>query len=89
MKLSQIILKEEKNCGCGQTPCITYGVNEDRGVSRDMLIKLVHNIGPDRFAEIITDLKDENLQDQIVAAFNMYKKDGSSFIDPDILKEKR
>ena len=89
MKLSQIILKEEKNCGCGQTPCITYGVNEEKGVSREILLKLVNNIGPDRFAEIITDLKDENLQDQIVAAFKMYKKDGSSFIDPDILKEKK
>ena len=55
-------------------------------MSREILIKLVHNIGPDRFAEIITDLKDENLQDQIVAAFNMYTKDGSEFIKPDLLK---
>lgn len=24
------VLKEEKNCGCGQTPCKTYSINEDR-----------------------------------------------------------
>jgi len=65
-------------------------VNEEKGVSRRILIKLVHDIGPERFAEIIEDLKDENLQDQIVAAFNMYTdEDGSEFIKPDILKEAR
>ena len=91
MKLSKIILKEEKNCGCGQTPCITYGVNEaSGGVSRSILIKLVHDLGAQRFADIITDLRDENLQDQIVDAFGMHKdEEGSEFIKPDILREKK
>ena len=60
------------------------------GVSRQILIKLVHDIGPERFAEIIEDLKDENLQDQIVAAFNMYTdEEGTEWIKPDILREAR
>jgi hypothetical protein len=89
MKLSDIILKEEKNCGCGQTPCKTYGIDEaSGGKSRQTLIKLVHDIGADRFSEIITDLKDENIQDQIVAAFNIYTdKKGTEWIKPDLLKE--
>ena len=65
-------------------------VNEEKGVSRRKLIKLVHDLGPERFADIIADLRDENIQDQIVAAFNMYTdEDGSEFIKPDILKEAR
>ena len=64
-------------------------VNEEKGVSRGILLKLINNIGPDRFAEIIADLKDENLQDQIVAAMNMYSKDGTDYIKPDILNEAR
>jgi len=60
------------------------------GVSRQILIKLVHDIGPERFADIIADLKDENLQDQIVAAFNMYTdEEGTEWIKPDILREAR
>ena len=59
------------------------------GVSRSILIKLVHDIGAQRFADIITDLRDENLQDQIVDAFGLYKdEEGSEFMKPDILKEK-
>lgn len=60
------------------------------GVSRSILIKLIHDIGADRFADIIADLKDENLQDQIVAAFGLYKdEEGSEWMKPDILKEAR
>ena len=60
------------------------------GVSRSILIKLVHDIGAQRFADIITDLRDENLQDQIVAAFGLYKdEEGSEFMKPDILREAR
>jgi hypothetical protein len=62
-------------------------LNEEKGVSRRILIKLIHDIGPERFADIIADLKDENLQDQIVAKFNMYTKDGTEWIRPDILRE--
>jgi hypothetical protein len=64
-------------------------VNEEKGVSRDILLRLINNIGPDRFSEIITDLRDENLQDQIVAAMNMYTKDGTDYIKPDVLNEAR
>ena len=60
------------------------------GVSRSILIKLIHDMGADRFADIIADLRDENLQDQIVAAFGIYKdEEGSEFIKPDILREAR
>ena len=60
------------------------------GVSRSILIKLIHDMGAQRFADIIADLRDENLQDQIVAAFGIYKdEEGSEFIKPDILKEAR
>ena len=60
------------------------------GVSRSILIKLIHDIGAQRFADIIADLRDENLQDQIVAAFGLYKdEEGSEFMKPDILREAR
>ena len=60
------------------------------GVSRSILIKLIHDLGAERFADIIADLRDENLQDQIVAAFGIYKdEEGSEFIKPDILREAR
>ena len=64
-------------------------INEEKGVSRDILLRLINNIGPDRFADIIADLRDENLQDQIVAAMNMYTKDGTDYIKPDVLNEAR
>ena len=60
------------------------------GVSRSIFIKLIHDIGAQRFADIIADLRDENLQDQIVAAFGLYKdEEGSEFMKPDILREAR
>ena len=60
------------------------------GVSRSILIKLIHDLGAERFADIIADLRDENLQDQIVAAFGLYKdEEGSEFMKPDILREAR
>jgi hypothetical protein len=60
------------------------------GISRSILIKLIHDIGAQRFADIIADLRDENLQDQIVAAFGLYKdEEGSEFMKPDILREAR
>ena len=66
-------------------------VNEaSGGPSRSILIKLIHDMGAQRFADIIADLRDENLQDQIVAAFGIYKdEEGSEFIKPDILREAR
>jgi len=65
-------------------------INEEKGVSRGILIKLIHDIGPERFADVLADLKDENLQDQIVAAFNMYTdEEGTDWIKPDVLNEAR
>ena len=34
-KKGKVRLKEEKNCGCGQDPCITYGVTEGRKKKKD------------------------------------------------------
>ena len=77
MKLSDIILNENIDEASG-------------GPSRSVLIKLIHDMGAQRFADIIADLRDENLQDQIVAAFGIYKdEEGSEFIKPDILREAR
>ena len=32
--------KEEKNCGCGQTPCKTYGVKESTDLNEEMMFKV-------------------------------------------------
>ena len=75
MKLSDIILNENIDEASG-------------GPSRSILIKLIHDMGAQRFADIIADLRDENLQDQIVDAFGIYKdEEGSEFIKPDVLRE--
>ena len=87
MKLSKIIL--EQNCGCGQDPCKTYGINERLNVSRDKLNRLAHNIGLEKFAHVILDLADENILDDIVEAMNFSEKDGTEYYNPDILKEKK
>ena len=68
---------------------IKEDINEEKGVSRNILLRLINNLGPNKFAEVIADLRDENLQDQIVAAFNMYSKDGTDYIKPDVLNEAR
>jgi hypothetical protein len=82
MKLSQIILKEEKNCGCGQTPCITYGVNEEKNYSRSRLMKLANAMGPEAFTDAIIDMKDENVQDMILDELGFYEDDkGQLFTD--------
>jgi len=46
MKLTDILLNEEKNCGCGQTPCKTYGVNEELGAAKKGLEAILHKVGP-------------------------------------------
>ena len=64
------ILSEEPNCGCGQTPCITYGgVNEELEVSKKYLTKIADKVGESVFAQMILNLRDENVQDEIVSAF--------------------
>lgn len=89
MKLTDILLNEQKNCGCGQTPCKTYGVNEELNVSRNRLDKLAHNIGFEEFAKVILSLADENILDDIVDAMNFSEKDGTSYYNPDVLKEEK
>jgi|TARA_Y100000389_G_scaffold187496_1_gene208942 hypothetical protein len=32
--------KEEKNCGCGQTPCKTHGVKESTDLNEEMMFKV-------------------------------------------------
>jgi len=56
-------------------------------ISRRRLIQFVHDIGAERFADIICDLRDENIQDQIVDAMNFHEKDGGEWYNPDVLRD--
>ena len=78
MKLTDVILKEQ-NCGCGQTPCKTYGINEELNVSRNKLSDFYVKVGGRNFAAAIIDIADENVLDDIVAALNFREKDGVSY----------
>ena len=78
MKLSDVILKEQ-NCGCGQTPCKTYGINEELNVSRNKLSDFYVKVGGRNFAAAIIDIPDENVLDDIVDALNFREKDGVSY----------
>ena len=64
MKLSKVIL--EQNCGCGQTPCKTYGVNEELNVARKQLQKMVQDHGKDHVMDMILNIQDENVLDELV-----------------------
>ena len=76
MKLTDIILNEEKNCGCGQTPCKTYGINEELGVAKKQLEAILNKVGPDVFAKIIiSGIQDENDQDDILDAIKKVDMD--------------
>ena len=76
MKLTDIILNEQKNCGCGQTPCKTYGVNEELGVAKKGLERILHKVGPEVFAKIIFNgIEDENDQDAILDAIKKVNMD--------------
>ena len=54
--------------------------------SRYKLVQFVCEIGAEKFADLICDLKDETIQDQIVDAMNFYEKDGSSWYRPEVYK---
>ena len=74
MKLTDILL--ERNCGCGQTPCKTYGLNEELGVAKKQLEAILNKVGPDVFAKIIIDgIQDENDQDDILDAIKKVNMD--------------
>lgn len=64
MKLSNIIL--EQNCGCGQTPCKTYGMNEELNVARKKLQKMVQDHGEEFVMDMILSIQDENVLDELV-----------------------
>ena len=64
MKLSKVILEE--NCGCGQTPCKTYGVTEELNVARKKLQKMVLDQGKDSVMDMILNIQDENVLDELV-----------------------
>ena len=64
MKLSNIIL--EQNCGCGQTPCKTYGINEELNVARKKLQKMVQDHGEEFVMDMILNIQDENVLDELV-----------------------
>ena len=66
MKLSKIIL--EQNCGCGKTPCETYGINEELGVAKRKLEKMLAQTDADFIVDAIMSIQDENVLDTIVAA---------------------
>ena len=65
MKLSTILL-EEQNCGCGQTPCKTYGINEELNVARKKLQKMVQDHGEEFVMDMILSIQDENVLDELV-----------------------
>ena len=69
MKLSTILL-EEQNCGCGQTPCKTYGINERLNVAKNELQQMYQELGADGLVDAILNIQDENVLDDIVAALN-------------------
>ena len=71
MKLTDIILNEEKNCGCGQTPCITYGINEELGVSKRKLAQVIDKHGEDFLVDMIMSIEDENILDTLVDALQI------------------
>lgn len=64
MKLSNIIL--EQNCGCGKTPCETYGINEELNVARKKLQRMVADHGEDFVMDMILNIQDENVLDELV-----------------------
>jgi len=64
MKLSNILL--EQNCGCGQTPCKTYGINEELNVARKKLQKMVQDHGEEFVMDMILNIQDENVLDELV-----------------------
>ena len=78
MKLTDVILNEQ-NCGCGQTPCKTYGINEELNVSRNKLSDFYVKVGGRNFAAAIIHIAHENILDDIVAALNFREKDGTSY----------
>lgn len=47
-----------------------FTINEELGVSKDILTRAVREFGEGVFTDMILNLRDENVQDEIVAAFN-------------------
>ena len=66
MKLSNILL--ERNCGCGKTPCMTYGINEELNVARRKLQDMLQQNDADFIVDAIMSIQDENVLDVLVDA---------------------
>ena len=59
----------QPNMGGGVTITLKKGMNERLGVSKDKLNNIVKFVGAVNFAQMIISLRDENVQDEIVSAF--------------------
>ena len=71
MKLSNILL--ERNCGCGKTPCETYGINEELNVARRKLQDMLQQNDADFIVDAIMSIQDENVLDVLVHAIEAPK----------------
>ena len=59
----------QPNMGGGVTITLKKGMNERLGVSKDKLNNIVKFVGAVNFTQMIISLRDENVQDEIVSAF--------------------
>ena len=66
-------IKVDIQKGYGNKPMVVYSVvkslNERLGVSKDKLNNIVKFVGAVNFTQMIISLRDENVQDEIVSAF--------------------
>jgi len=72
-RLSNGKIKVDIQKGYGNEPFVVYSLaeslNERLGVSKDKLSNIVKFVGAVNFAQMVISLKDENVQDEIVSAF--------------------
>ena len=72
-RLSNGKIKVDIQKGYGNKPMVVYSVvkslNERLGVSKDKLNNIVKFVGAVNFTQMIISLRDENVQDEIVSAF--------------------
>ena len=59
----------QPNMGGGVTITLKKGMNERLGVSKDKINNIVKFVGAVNFTQMIISLRDENVQDEIVSAF--------------------
>jgi len=76
-RLSNGKIKVDIQKGYGNEPFVVYSLaeslNERLGVSKDKLSNIIKFVGAVNFAQMVISLRDENVQDEIVSAFeNQY-----------------